>query len=437
MKKILTAALVCTLLCSVPASAQEAGPAFDEALSGQQSEEATRSARSDSSGPAWEEGADSGQAADRSEETGAQSGQGADGSGNVGSARSEETTAESRQGSDGDAVTLLAVGDNLIHKALYEHQYDAATGTYDFNICYDLLRDTIASHDIAVINQETIYVSDPALYSDYPTFGTPYAVGDAVVNAGFNVVLSASNHTMDKGLRGITDTLSYWSVHHPEVQLLGLHDSPEDAASIDYREVKGIRFALFNYTYGLNGFSLPAGQSYRVDLLADQGKFLQDVRTAENTADFTICFLHIGEEYQHSPSAYQVNYVNTLIDAGADLIICAHPHVIQPCGMVTTQAGNSALVYYSCGNFLSSQTSLHKLLGGMADVTIARDESGRVGITQYDFIPVVSQFGIRPYYQVVPLTEYTDELAGEHHVYANEGPFTTQSLWEIWNRYSR
>lgn len=329
-------------------------------------------------------------------------------------------------------VTLLAVGDNLIHKSVYENQYDAAAGQYDFNSCYDRVRDDIQSHDIAVINQETIFVSDPALYSDYPAFGIPFEVGDAIVNAGFDVVLSASNHSMDKGIRGINDTINYWRTCHPEIRLLGINDSQEKRDTIDYIDKNGIRFAMFNYTFGLNGYSLPAGCPYPVNLQGDQGKLLSDISTAEQNADFTIVFLHIGEEYHFEPTSYQRGYINSVIDAGADLVICAHPHVVEPFGMVTTPAGSSALVYYSCGNFLHSQTRLETLLGGMADVTIQK-KGDTASIISYSFIPVVSQFGVDPGYQVIKLDDYTDEMAMRHYVYANRRPFTAQDLRNIWN----
>lgn len=278
-------------------------------------------------------------------------------------------------------------------------------------------------------------VSDPALYSDFPAFGSPYAVGDAIMNAGFDVVLSATNHTMDKGVRGITDTLSFWKTNYPEIPVLGLHDSPEDYNSIDYIEKNGIRFAMFNYTYGLNGFS--ADTSWRINLLSNQGKFLQDVRTAEANADFTICFLHIGEEYRYTPTDYQTGYINSLIDAGADLIICAHPHVVEPCCEVTTAEGNKALVYYSLGNFLSSQTRRPCILEGAADVTIekhATENGVKTEITSYDFIPLVSQFGMDPHYQVVKLADYSDEMAARHHIYCNGDFFTAQDLKDLWKQ---
>ena len=353
------------------------------------------------------------------------------------SAGTEETAAETTTAIETAAasgqtgtLTLIAAGDNLIHKTIVDKAWRPETATHDFSFLYSSIGDLIRSRDLAVINQETIFVSDNALISDYPAFGTPQAMGEALVDAGFDIVLSATNHTWDKGFRGVSDTLNYWKTAHPEIKLLGIHESPEAFNTIDYVEKNGIRLALFNYTYGLNGFS--ASQYYLVNLLGQKDKFLSDVRTAEANADMTVCFLHIGEEYQYQPTAYQKGYINDLIEAGADLIICAHPHVVEPCGVVTTASGKSALVYYSCGNLVSAQSKLPRLLGGLADVTITKDESG-TRITAWDFIPTVTHFSGRDV-RAILLKDYTDELASIHHVNMTDQPVTTGKLWSLWHQ---
>ena len=344
-------------------------------------------------------------------------------------AAAETEAAEQTSAAEG-TLTMIAAGDNLVHEYVYKNAWNAETGTYDFIPMYECIRDLIRSRDLAVVNQETIFVSDNSLLSTFPAFGTPQSMGEAIVDTGFDVVLSATNHTWDKGLRGVSDTLTYWKTCHPEIRLLGIHESPEAFSTIDYVEKNGIRLAMFNYTYGLNGFSLPAGQPYLVNLLAYKDKFLQDVRTAESQADMTVCFLHIGEEYHYQPTAYQQGYVHSLIDAGADLVICAHPHVVEPAGYVTTAAGNTGLVFWSCGNFVSAQTKIPRILGGLADVTIVKDESG-TKVTDWEFIPTVCHFS-GPDVRVFPLKNYPEELAAVHHVNTSDAPLTTEKLWNLW-----
>ncbi|MBQ7535346.1 MAG: CapA family protein [Stomatobaculum sp.] len=343
--------------------------------------------------------------------------------------QSSSAQAAAAQSSSGSGtLTMIAAGDNLIHKTIVDKAWRPEIGNYDFHFLYTPILDTIQSRDLAVINQETIFISDNALISDYPTFGTPQVMGEALVDSGFDIVLSATNHTWDKGLRGVSDTLNYWKTVHPEIKLLGIHESPEAFNTIDYVEKNGIRLAMFNYTYGLNGFS--ASQYYFVNLLSQQGKFLQDVRTAESEADMTVCFLHIGEEYHYQPTAYQQGYVHSLIDAGADLVICAHPHVVEPAGFVTTAAGNTGLVFWSCGNLISAQTKIPRILGGLADVTITKDQEG-TRITDWDFIPTVTHF-CGPDVRAFLLKDYPEELAAVNHVNYSDAPLTTEKLWNLW-----
>ncbi len=315
-------------------------------------------------------------------------------------------------------LTLCAVGDNLIHSIVYK-KFLRKDGTWDFSAIYAPVSGFIKSHDLCVINQETIFVDDPKRVSTYPCFGTPQSMGDALVGAGFNIVLSATNHTWDKQSYGADTTLAYWKEKHPHVVLLGLHESPEDRERIRVVEKNGIRLAMFNYTYGLNGFKLPEKHWFKVDLLDDRDRFLGDVRRAEQLADLTVCFLHIGEEYRYAPTDFQKKYVMDLANAGADLIICAHPHVVEPCEMLTAEDGHPCLVYYSCGNFVSGQNKADRCLGGLAHVEIVMepgpDGACAARIARHDFLPTVTHRTPRTV-EAYLLRDYTDSLARQHSV---------------------
>ena len=327
-------------------------------------------------------------------------------------------------------VTLCALGDNLIHESVYA-KFRKQDGSWDFSPMYAHVRDIVAGHDISVINQETIFVDDNAKIGSYPLFGTPQEMGDALAEAGFDVVLAATNHSWDRRSYGADTTLRFWKKKHPEVLLLGLHGSPEDRAAIPMKEKNGIRIAMFNYTYGLNGFALPEDEWFKVDLLRDRERFLNDVRKAETLADFTVCFLHIGEEYRYAPTQFQRQYVRDLADVGADLIICAHPHVVEPCETISASDGHPCLVYYSCGNFVSGQHKIERLLGGMAQVRIAREQHEDGGqdvrIVWHDFVPTVTHRTgetVEAYF----LSDYDDDLAARHAV-AGVSKARLEDLW--------
>ena len=311
-------------------------------------------------------------------------------------------------------VSLCAVGDNLIHSSVYE-KFRRKDGTWDFAPIFVHVGDIIKKHDISVINQETIFVNDNKRVSTYPCFGTPQEMGSALVSAGFNVVLSATNHTWDKRSYGVDTTLAYWRGHYPSVTLLGIHSSAEEQERIPVVEKNGIRIAMFNYTYGLNGFVVPEKEKFKVDLLDDRERFMNDVRRARAMADFTVCFLHIGEEYRYTPTEHQKKYVRELAEAGADLVICAHPHVVEPCEWISNADGSACLVYYSCGNFVSGQGKVDRLLGGMAQVKIVKEGEGRARVAWHDFIPTVTHRTPRMV-EAYFLSGYSDALARSHSV---------------------
>lgn len=306
-------------------------------------------------------------------------------------------------------VTLTMVGDNLIHGAVYR---TAKTERgYDFNRIFANVKSEIENSDLAIINQETILVDEAHEVGSYPRFGTPEAMGHAIVNAGFDVVAHATNHTNDKGIEGIEDTLDFWKTNYPDIKILGIHEDKEES-DIVYVEKKNIKIAFVNYTYGLNGLDLPKDKKYMVDLLGDKEEIAETLKEAKANSDILIPILHIGTEYVYEPSTYHKNYVDFFIDNGADIVLCAHPHVLEPYGMVTTKNNNTALVYYSLGNFVSAQDKMPRMLGGMAKIELVK-ENDEVKIQSYDMIPLVTHYE-NDYFTTYKLEDYTDELARKH-----------------------
>lgn len=311
-------------------------------------------------------------------------------------------------------VNIKMVGDCLIHSNLYKSA-EQSNGVYNFDSMFEHVKDDIESADIAIINQETIFTANINEYSGYPMFGSPVDVGIAEVNSGFDIVCHATNHTIDKGIQGIEDTLQFWNENYPEIGILGIHNNEEES-DIYYKETNGINFAFVNYTYGLNGLeSRRTGKEYMVDMLTDSN--IEEVLAeAEENAEMTVAILHVGNEYVYKPTEYAQEQVDRFIDNGADIVICAHPHVIEPYELRTTDNGNKGLIYYSLGNFISSQNEVPRVLGGMADITITKttyNNESTIEITDFNMIPLVThqESGL---YTTYKLEDYTDELADRH-----------------------
>jgi poly-gamma-glutamate synthesis protein (capsule biosynthesis protein) len=327
-------------------------------------------------------------------------------------------------------VTLLAVGDNLIHIEVVQSGKQT-DGTYNFDSLYANLADEIKDADIAVINQETILGGKDFAYSGYPNFNSPTEIGDAVINSGFDVILHATNHTMDKGLKGVENTMDYWK-QHPGITVLGINKSLEESKKIPIIEKNGIKIAMLNYTFSLNGYSLPKDKPYLVNLL-DKDKMSEDIKKAEELADFTIVYPHWGTEYVYEATDTQQDLTEFFYEQGVDLVIGTHPHVIEPVEWIETTSEHRMLVYYSLGNFMSYQKEAPRMLGGMANITITKDASGTY-ISEADITPIVTHYEQGPSaFSLYKLSDYNEALAQVHGVsdIASKGSITYQETFDL------
>ncbi len=334
-----------------------------------------------------------------------------------------------------ETIELLAVGDNLIHTGLYQTGMNSS-GVWNYDHLYEHVREEILAADLAIVNQETIFVEDRSKISAYPVFGSPKEIGDSLVWAGFDVVLHASNHTMDKGSEGVWNTINFWAEEHPEITVLGINESEEAQKSIPIVECKGIRFAMLNYTYGLNGFSVPADEPYLVNLL-DKERVGADIARAKEVSDMIVVFCHVGDEYVYEPSEYSKEWVDFLLEQEVDIVINSHPHVLEPYTMLTGEDGHRMLVYYSIGNFISTQDRVPRLLGGMAKITIEMrlHEDGKdFTIKDYTLEPLVAHWNYGTMeFGVYMLEDYTNELAAGHGIVTKtDEEFSVEVLWKLY-----
>ena len=312
-------------------------------------------------------------------------------------------------------VTLVAVGDNLIHNTLITAG-EQEDGSLDYTSLYANIKPDIEKADIAVIDQETILGGDSFEYTGYPLFNSPWEIGDAAIDAGFDIFNCATNHTMDMGWAGIEKELEYFS-DKENVVALGINADERDYNTITYYEKNSITFALLNYTFGTNGISLPEDKPWCVNLL-DEEKVTADIKEAREHADVVIVFPHWGTENSHEVSDYQREYTQLFSDLGVDIVIGCHPHVLQPVEWVTNETtGKRMIVYYSLGNFISHQIELDQLCGGMAQLTIEK-HGDDIEISSAKLVPIVCHYNRgdndKFEFDVYKLSDYTDDLAATH-----------------------
>lgn len=335
-------------------------------------------------------------------------------------------------------VSLIMVGDMLMHTPVNESGVQE-DGSVNFDHLFTYTKDMIAEADIAIVNQETILAGEELGISGYPRFNTYYEVGDALVEAGFDVILHATNHTMDKGKEGVLNCLAFWETNYPEIAVLGMQDSAKEQEEIYVYEQYGIRIAILNYTYGTNGIPLPADMPYAVNLM-DEERIAADVAKAKEQADFVVLCPHWGTEYVLTESKSQRRWAEFFLECGVDLVIGTHPHVIEPVELFTDEEGNEMLVYYSLGNYVNATSSELpdsgiRMLGAMATVTIARNAEGEVYISEYGAEPIVTYVSAdKEEIGVYPMEMFTEEMAAGSHTVKIDADFSPAYCEEIWQQ---
>ncbi len=325
-------------------------------------------------------------------------------------------------------VKIVTFGDNLMHIPVI-NSGKQSDGTYNYSHLFENFQPMIKECDIAVMGQETIFGGQHLGYSGYPLFNSPTDVGKSLADEGFDVVLHASNHVLDKWDSGIENTLGFWE-NYPDITVLGINASPEEKETVDIVEKNGIKIAMMNYTYGTNSLVLPKGKEYMVNYI-DREKIEKDLTYAEENADFSIVFIHWGVENSTSASGEQKTLALDMCSWGADLIVGSHPHVLQGAEWIESENKNKAFVYYSLGNYVSRQIQVPNLLGGISCVTVGRN-GDKVEIMQAKLLPHVTHYNMTSTeFDVYPLKDYTDELASVHGVGPKDGAVTKQRFVDI------
>ena len=281
-------------------------------------------------------------------------------------------------------VSFVVFGDILIHEQIYRYGLNHG-GNFDF--LFENMKNVIAESDIAVVNQETPLTDNPAMYGDYPRFGTPAGVGEAIVDAGFDVVTCATNHVLDRGAEGVDFTKKFFDTH--EIRCLGIQSKEEqDDCPYSVLVKNGIRFAMLNYTYGTNGIRIPEDYPNMVHLLDDEEKIRQDIASAQSESDFVIVFAHWGTEYEEMPDDFQKGWAQVFLESGVDVVVGTHPHALQPYEVLNDEKrGHEMLVYYSIGNYVSAQYEESCVKGGMAKFTVSLTPKG-YRVTEYTLEPL-------------------------------------------------
>ncbi len=344
--------------------------------------------------------------------------------------KAEEEKKQESAAKEDNVLRMVAVGDNLIHDAVINSGKEQ---DWNFDFLYENIKEDIEKADLASVNQETPFIKEHDKAAGYPDFATPTEVGDALVKAGFDIVTQATEHAFDRESDGITDSVEFWDTSYPKIVNLGIHDNA-DETRYQVIEKKNFKVAVMNYSSMVSeNHSIPKKESYMVDTYSEKN-IKEDLTKAKEEADVSIVYLHGGKSDTEELDERLQKKINFLAEQGADVVICSHPHILKKYGKITRPDGKEMLVYYSLGNFISHQSSLENLLGGMAEFTLKKDEkSGEVTIEDYSLVPLVIHYN-EDFTKagVYKLSDYTETLAEEHKIHTEdeEAEFTLAALKE-------
>ena len=334
------------------------------------------------------------------------------------------------------SISLIMAGDNLINDKLY-NTAKKDDGSYDFKSMYSYIKDIVKNYDLAYYNQETILGGSEIGVSSYPAFNSPYEVGDATIDTGFNLVSLATNHTLDRGEKAIINSLNYWN-NKSNVLTSGSYLSNNDRNKVNIKEVNNITYTMLNYTYGTNGIKVPEGKEYLVNIWPCTGNnpdndtkyqeykevVKEDILRVRDKVDLLIVAMHFGVEYTHVPTNYQIDMAEFLSSLGVDIIIGTHPHVIMPITYI-----NDTLVIYSLGNFLSAQDTnkdYNTTVGLLSSIKITKniDKDNNSSIKLSDLNNELIYTTNKDGYKIIPFSnpdikDYLNDYERVYNKYAN------------------
>ncbi|MGD9977145.1 MAG: CapA family protein [Bacteroidales bacterium] len=335
---------------------------------------------------------------------------------------------------DSSTLSLMFVGDVMGHAPQITSAYDEKSGTYSYDSVFVRMKDVFALADVVVANLEVTLAGGP--YTGYPQFSSPDNLVDGLANAGVDVLVTANNHSVDRGRDGAIRTINVLSQKGIPHTGTFIDSASREGSNPLIVEKNGFRLGLLNYTYGTNGIPVPFPVIVN---LIDTAVIRQDVAKARFLGvDEVIVFIHWGNEYETSPSRTQINLANFMEQLGVRIIIGSHPHVVQRMeAAYDTDSTTGQVVVYSLGNFVSNQRKRYCNGGVVALVQLKKNETGKTQIVEAGYIPVWVHTpfrNLRRMYQVLPVSGYE---AASHKYFSNsEDSLFTEFKTDTYNLLS-
>lgn len=308
---------------------------------------------------------------------------------------------------DTTRISLLFLGDVMQHDSQIKSAYDLSTLQYDYTSCFQFVKPYLASADLAIGNLEVTLAGPP--YKGYPQFSAPDQLALTLKDAGVDVLVTANNHCLDRGRKGLDRTIMM-------LDSLGFNHTGTFRDTVermnDYPmlfEKNGFTLALLNYTYGTNG--IPVTKPNVVNMIDTAVIRTDIIKAKEMLPDAIIVFMHWGHEYQSLPSKWQKDVTEFCFRQGVKLVIGAHPHVLQP---MEWRKEKDQLIAYSLGNFVSGQRDRYKNGGAMLQVSLMKTTKDSVSTTRIDSAGYILEWvyrtaDVKKDYYILPVPSFEQD----------------------------
>ncbi|MDD4774149.1 MAG: CapA family protein [Eubacteriales bacterium] len=335
---------------------------------------------------------------------------------------------ETSETSETKRISFLAAGDNIVYRGnVGEAAKYALPGgrKYNFSHQYSVIAHLIAGADIAFVNQETL-MADGYEFSYYPRFNGPQDMGHDLTDLGFDIINIANNHMLDWGAPALGQTIDFWR-NQTEAFIIGDYLNADEYESVNIYECRDIDIAFLSYTYGTN-LGLTGPSDIAIPYLKKE-TVTRQVSAAREAADLVIVSVHWGNENHFQPDASQIEYAQLMCDAGADVVIGHHPHVIGPVVWLEGKDGHRMLCAYSLGNLAAEMAHDYNMVGGLLTFDIISEDGQKPYIAQPVLIPTVFYFNISfRNNRVYLMRDFTEDMAAGHGIGFYGNHMTAQKL---------
>ena len=331
-------------------------------------------------------------------------------------------------------VTISAVGDIMAHQGNLNNAYSPKTGTYDFTGFLEYVQPYLNKADLTIGNFETVTAGPKTGYTSYPSFNTPDAILPALAGAGFDILSTANNHCLDRGISGLTRTIQMINKN----KMLNIGSSTNGKNKYVIKDINGIKLGILAYSGMYNGLDKKLSAAQKATYLSpiNELQIQKDIKAVKaDKADAVIVVIHWGTEYMRTPDSSQTALAKKMLSWGADIILGSHPHVIQKSEIVKVN-GKDKFIIYSMGNFISGYRRVDKGSrpnkiytedGIIVNLMLEKDASNGIVIKNVDYVPTwVDKYYVnnRPVFKIIPIPD--ENISGKYVTDYNR-PFIKQS----------